>query len=288
MGETTKIEWCHSTFNPWVGCTRVSPACDFCYAESWAKRTGHPELWEGERRRTSAANWQQPLKWDRQAAANGERRRVFCASLADVFDNQVPARWRDDLWHLIARTPNLDWLLLTKRPQNISKMLPDPRTGVKPWGDRGWPNVWLGTTSENQPEYNRRWPHLAAIPAVVHFISYEPALGLLDIWAATGTAPDWVIAGGESGPKARAPHPDWFRRVCDDCAAAGIPFLFKQHGEWIGVPDLRHLPGGSGPGFGAYDHCFHDAEHEAVRVGKKAAGRMLDGREWNGFPEVRQ
>lgn len=285
MGENSKIEWTDSTFNPWVGCTKVSAACDHCYAESWAKRAGNPELWTGERRRTSATNWQQPLKWERQAAASGRRQRVFCASLADVFDNQVPTRWRDDLWHWIEQTPHLDWLLLTKRPQNIVKMLPDPRTGVKPWGDRGWPNVWLGTTTENQPEFDRRYPHLAAIPAAVHFISYEPALGPLNIWS-MGTAPEWVISGGESGPHARPAHPEWFRAVRDACAAGDIPYLHKQHGEWIGVPDLRRLPAGGGPGFGAYDHCAYDQEHEAVRVGKKAAGRRLDGREHNEFPEV--
>src|SRR5262245_18137233 len=128
MGADSKIEWCHHTFNAFVGCTKVSPACDHCYAEAWAKRAGHPELWAGERRRTSAENWKQPLKWDKAAARTGERHRVFCASLADVFDNQVPDVWRTDLWKLIDLTPNLDWLLLTKRPQNIAKMLPD-----------GWP-----------------------------------------------------------------------------------------------------------------------------------------------------
>ena len=142
MSDHTNIEWADHTFNPWVGCTKVGPPCDHCYAESWAKRAGRPELWKGERRRTTATNWHQLPKWNRAAAADGVRRRVF-PSLCDPFDNQVPARWRHDFWHVIEQTPNLDWLLLTKRPGNIAKMLPDPETGVKPWGS-GWPNVWLG------------------------------------------------------------------------------------------------------------------------------------------------
>jgi protein gp37 len=164
MGANSKIEWCHHTFNPWVGCTPVSRACDFCYAEAWAKRTGHPELWQGQRRRTTAANWREPLKWNRAAAAAGERHRVFCASLADVFDNQVPAQWREDLWGLIRETPSLDWLLLTKRPQNIAGMLPAQFDEGDRWPER-WPNVWLGTTVENQDEADRRIPHLLAVPA---------------------------------------------------------------------------------------------------------------------------
>jgi protein gp37 len=142
MGENTNIEWADHTFNPWVGCSKISSACDYCYAESWAKRSGHPELWQGERRRTAGANWQRPIKWNRQAATAGKRARVFCASLADVFDNQVPRRWRDDLWHRIDQTPHLDWLLLTKRPQNIAKMLPDPETGVSRGAMAGQTSGW--------------------------------------------------------------------------------------------------------------------------------------------------
>jgi protein gp37 len=225
------------------------------------------------------------MRWDAQAAASGIRARVFCASLADVFDNQVPMRWRDDLWHLIDQTPNLDWLLLTKRPQNIAKMLPVPESGTPPWGD-GWPNVWLGTTTENQDEYNRRWPHLAAIRAAVHFISYEPALGPLDIWA-TGTVPDWVIAGGESGPKARPMHPAWARSLRDQCAAAGVPFHLKQHGEWLGYGAGRLPDEHSNLGLPKAPSAHHEFPDGTVvfRVGKKAAGRLLDGVEHNGFPD---
>lgn len=303
MGADSKIEWTDHTFNPWVGCTKISPACAFCYAETWAKRTGQPHLWTGQRRRTSAANWQLPIRWNRQADAEGRRYRVFCASLADVFDNQVPERWRDDLWHLIEQTPHLDWLLLTKRPQNVAKMLPDPRTGTRPWGD-GWPNVWLGTTAEDQERYDQRWQHLAKVPARVRFISYEPALGpLIDLYSGS-TLPDWLIAGGESGPHARPAYPDWFRHIRDYCTSLGIAFHFKQWGEW--VPQVGAVDGwdiDDDPEISRFDHRDWEGDHwgepyrpmwcdereddTVSRIGKKSAGRLLDGREWNEIPEVR-
>jgi protein gp37 len=315
VSEDTKIEWADHTFNPWVGCSKVSAACDHCYAERWAKWTGHAELWDGARRRTTSVNWQLPIKWDRNAAAAGVRRRVL-PSLCDPFDNQVPRRWRDDFWHRIDQTPNLDWLLLTKRPGNIAKMLPDPETGVKPWGG-GWPNVWFGVSAGNQEEANRNIPILLATPARVHFVSLEPLLGPIDLTAiacpngckppeycsrchpdggeATGTYDvlgsgclDLVIVGGETGPRARPMHPDWPRDIRDPCQAAGVPFFFKRHGEWIGVPDLRRLPGGEGPGFGIFDHCPYDQDQEAVRIGTRAAGRILDGRTWDEMPETGQ
>lgn len=306
MAERTGIEWCDATWNPWLGCTAVSAACDHCYAETWARRTGHPELWAGERRRTSAAYWQQPLRWERAAVADGRRRRVF-PSLCDPFDNQVPARWRDDFWHRIEQTPHLDWCLLTKRPQNIAAMLPDPRTGTRPWGE-GWPNVWLGITGEDQAEFGRRWPHLAAVPAALRWLSYEPALGPLELGEAlaverirlsigwhwterTGEIPrlDWVICGGESGPGARPMHPDWARSVRDQCNAAGVPFFFKQWGDWapgerIKVAELAHdaTPGMIEPCNDRAAFAGLGARRMQIlhRVGKRAAGRLLDGREW--------
>lgn len=228
MVANSAIEWTDHTFNPWVGCTKVSRACDHCYAEGWAKRAGAPELWQGERRRTSASNWQQPIKWNKKAAAEGRRYKVFCASLADVFDNQASVQWRRDLWHYIEQTPHLDWLLLTKRPQNIAKMLPDPETGVKPWGD-GWPNVWLGTTAEDDSEYVRRWLPLSKIPARVRFISYEPALGeIASLHIKDQPVPNWLIFGGESGSGARPMNVEWARSIRDQCAAAGTAFFMKQ------------------------------------------------------------
>lgn len=236
------------TFNPWIGCTKVSPGCDHCYAETQNDfRKWNAAGWgpHASRRRTSAGYWRQPLKWNREAEASGIRRKVFCASLADVFDNHgsITSGWRGDLWHLIARTPNLDWLLLTKRPQNIAKMLPDGY-GAPPWGD-GWPNVWIGTTAENQAEADRRIPILLNTPAAVRFVSAEPLLGRIVIpraWLRQGdngswpmseqphTGLDWVIVGGESGPSARPMHPDWARSIRDQCKAAGVPFFMKQMG----------------------------------------------------------
>ena len=247
MGENSKIEWCDHTYNPWVGCTKVSPACDHCYAESWAKRAGTPELWQGERRRTSEANWRQPLKWNRDAERDGVRRKVFCASLADVFDNQVPIEWLVDLLDLIFETTHLDWLLLTKRPQNIVKRLREAADvgrgvvsgAIYQWLDGGKPppNVWLGTTVEN-PDECRRIDHLRAIPAKVRFLSAEPLLREIrpDL-----TGIHWVICGSESGPKARPCDLDWVRSVRDQCMRAGTAFFWKQHavnGRKIPIPEL--------------------------------------------------
>ena len=220
MAENSKIEWTHHTFNPWTGCTKISAACDHCYAEAWAKRSGHVE-WgpHGSRRRTKT--WGNPIKWNKAAVENGIRYRVFCASLADVFDNHksIEPEWRWELWSLIKETPHLDWLLLTKRPQNIPRYLPDD------WGD-GYENVWLGTTVENQSEYDRRKHHMVRVPAKVHFLSMEPLIGPVDMGDMDGLG--WVITGGESGGKFRPANPDWFRSLRDQCAAKNVPFLFKQ------------------------------------------------------------
>lgn len=332
MAETTGIEWADHTFNPWIGCTKVSPACDHCYAEDWARRH-RPKagLWQGSRQRTTPDYWKQPLKWNREAAAfraaHGRAPMVFCASLADVFDNQVPDEWRRDLWALIEATPDLIWLLLTKRPQNIAKMVPWPIALCEPW-----PNVWFGTTVENQAEADRRIPHLLSVPAAKRFLSCEPLLGPVDLtldglvclacphcaeegyteWdtgayvcgrcESTGKGDewgiDWVISGGESGREARPSHPDWFRKLRDQCAAAGVPFLFKQWGEWSSAYDRdRDDPdwcacseaidarnSGRWLNF-AGGHGFHGERVVAVsRVGKKAAGRALDGVIHDGRP----
>lgn len=293
MAENSAIEWTTHTFNPWWGCQAVSPGCDHCYAEALDKRFGGAHFGPGaERRRTKS--WSGPRKWNRIAAETGTRPRVFCASMSDVFDNAVPVEWRNDLWRLIDETPNLDWLLLTKRPQNIAKMLPGEHIGLIPWGVGGWPNVWLGTTVENQAEAERRIDVLAAVPTLTRFLSMEPLLGPV--------VPDlthihWVIVGGESGPGARPMHPDWARMLRDQCAAAGVPFLFKQWGDWISHldrdkddPDWRadyrrfeqigcrvhNLAGGFG---------FHgERVHIMKNIGKKAAGRVLDGVTHDGYP----
>jgi protein gp37 len=260
MGEDTKIEWATHTFNPWIGCQKVGPGCDHCYAEAMMADRYKRVEWgpHGARSRTSGLYWQQPLQWNRAAAKAGKRARVFCASLADVFDNHgsITSGWRGDLWHLISRTPNLDWLLLTKRPGNIPDMLPDGY-GAPAWGD-GWPNVWLGCTVVNQAEADRDIPKLLAVPAKVRFLSMEPLLGPVNLLITdqrghdinvlrgigcdpTGEGPDeyyrtekinWIICGGESGKDARPMHPDWARSLRDQSQAAGVAFHFKQWGEW--------------------------------------------------------
>lgn len=300
MGENSKIGWTDHTQNFWVGCTKVSAACDFCYAETWAKRSGHPELWDGDRRKTKT--WSDPRRWDYEAAkaytmwmqGHPEAKqptppKVFTNSLSDFFDNQVPIEWRREAWHVIDQTPYLKWLILTKRPQNIRKMLPEPDAGYsKPWGPNGWPNVWLGMTAENQEEYDRRAGHLFAVPALLHFISYEPALGPLRI----GWEPKWVICGGESGAHARPMNPQWARDIRNQCEARGVPFFMKQWGEW--APALDREGNVRSEGHGSHGAIFEggkwttfargDRHGDVFRLGKKAAGRLLDGVEHNGMP----
>ena len=220
MAENSGIEWTDHTFNPWIGCTKVSAACDHCYAEAWDNRF-KGERWGPHAARTRTKTWGNPIKWQKQAKAEGRRYRVFCASLADVFDNHksiLPA-WRRELWALIKQCPDLDFLMLTKRPQNIKRYLPDD------WGD-GYDNVWLGATVESQKEADRL-DALTAVPAKVRFLSMEPLLGGVDLSNHIDRL-HWIITGGESGIKYRHADPDWFRLLRDQCAAAGVPFLFKQ------------------------------------------------------------
>lgn len=185
MAENTKIEWASHTFNAWIGCTKVSPACDNCYAEAHDKRFEGGVHWgaHAPRRKTSAANWKKPLKWQKDAAARGVRERVFCASLADVFDNHksIEPEWREELWALIRATPNLDWLLLTKRPMNVKRFLPDDWDGGQGNLFGGYPNVWIGTTVENQEEAVKRIPHLLQIQCAGRFLSCEPLLGCVEL-----------------------------------------------------------------------------------------------------------
>lgn len=218
MAENSKIEWTHHTFNPWIGCTKIAPPCDNCYAAVLAGRYDWVE-WGGPRKRTSEANWRKPIQWNKAAAKADIRYRVFCASLADWLDNQVPQEWRRDLGKLIEATPHLDWLLLTKRIGNYRRLAP---WEVAP------DNVWLGITCGDQGEYQRDWPKLAEIEAVVRFISYEPALGPLVPEPLNCRYPDWIICGGESGQGARYMEPQWADDMRDYCKRAGINFFMKQ------------------------------------------------------------
>ena len=283
MGENTAIEWADHTFNPWSGCTKVSPGCANCYAERLSARgmtNGKGERTLGQwgpgapRKRTSVANWRKPLAWAKAARALGTARdpgwngalsghyarrarpRVFCASLADWLDHEAPAEWLADLLALISQTPELDWLLLTKRPQLWRERVTvamagcfdeDPLTLMESWlGGDPPSNVWVGTSVEDQARADERHRHLKAIPARVHFWSAEPLLGAVLL---PDDPPDWVIAGGESGPGARPMQVEHARSLRDQCAEAGVSFFMKQMGgtrkPFHEIPDdlmLREFP----------------------------------------------
>lgn len=314
MGERTAISWCDHTFNPWIGCTKVSPACDGCYAEAMMDKRygrvqwGAPGRGNGTRERTSAGNWSKPKAWDRKAEAAGSRPFVFCSSLADVFDNQVPTAWRTDLFELIRSTPNLVWLLLTKRPQNI----------VRQYGaafDMPWPkNAAIGTTVEDQTRANTNIPHLLDAKVELNpafaFLSCEPLLGPINLrsmditgdeeilplgagWLdrlepgePEGPRIDWVITGGETdqgGHLARPSSPQWFLDLRDQCASAGVAFHHKQNGEWVDHFAALRL------GVAEAQSCWLGTAHAGLtmrKVGKHRSGRLLDGVEHNARPEV--
>lgn len=287
MGEMSKIGWTDHTFNPWVGCARVSPGCQHCYAEAWAKRSGLVEWGQQvERRVTSDANWRKPHRWNTDAREAGRPALVFCASLADVFEDRLELdEPRRRLLELIWGTQQLIWLLLTKRPENIDRLLRPHgwiTGGGRPddWETARWagpPNVWIGTTVEDQQRADERIPWLLSVPAPVRFLSCEPLLGPVtltaispirqepDDWprvrqnALTGETSfgdvhpwhvDWVIAGGESGPGHRLLDPTWARALRNQCQSHQVPFFFKQ----VGGPKPT------------------------------SGGDLLDGQRWNEFP----
>lgn len=261
MAANSSIEWTDHTFNPWWGCTKVSAGCDHCYADTLSTRYGH-NVWghDAPRRFFGDTHWTEPLKWNKNAIAEGIRRRVFCGSMCDWAEgrpDQAGARAR--LFSLIEATPGLDWLLLTKRPGAIRHLVPAA------WLETPPPNVWYGTSTENQEQADRRIPQLLQVPAVVRFLSCEPLLGPIDLtswlweeagpaWAGSNPSPDigWVITGGESGAGARPCNPEWIRSLRDQCTAALCPYFFKQWGGRIA----------------------------------KSGGRELDGQIWSEFPMV--
>lgn len=246
MGRNSGISWTHHTFNPWWGCHRVSPGCERCYAETFAKRYGF-NVWgpekTAERRFFGDKHWREPLRWNAAAERAGERHRVFCASMADVFEQRADlVEPRERLFRLIAETPALDWLLLTKRPENIRGMWPlawrpDYPEAARVAGSTPPPrNIWLGCTTEDQRRADERLPHLLACRdlATVLFASYEPALGPVDFAGTSGL--DWVIIGGESGPGARPFNLAWARSTLAQCRNTGTPVFVKQLGARPGVP----------------------------------------------------
>jgi protein gp37 len=255
MGEVTGISWTDHTFNPWIGCTKVSAACDHCYAEQGSKRLASQhglQLWEGDRYFTGASYWQQPARWNRAAARDGVQRRVFCASYADVFEDRPGLdEKRAALWSVIASTQNLTWQLLTKRPENIRAMVPARWLSFSPR------NVWYGTTAETQEWLDKRAPILLDVPAAAHFLSVEPQLECVSL---RGFRPSWCITGGESGPHARPYNIAWARSLIRECRANGYtaPFV-KQMGD-------RPFDGDAACGFKAHHGADPSEWPEDLRV----------------------
>lgn len=320
MGENSKIEWTDNTFNPVMGCMKVSDGCKFCYAEEMMDHRYGKAQWgpNTTRVRTSLANWRKPYQWNKAAERLGIRYKVFCASLSDVFEDHPDwVQPRRDLLHMITETPYLDWQLLTKRPENVLRLVEQageglmelyPLTSAKKWlrwlkhgRDYALPNVWFGTSVENQEAANKRIPELLKIPAAVRFLSMEPLLGPVKLdngqnsyLTCTNTDEsheccesfavygehyhgiDWIVTGGESGTHARPMNPNWARSIRDQCQAAGVAYFHKQNGEWASVSEVE----------GAGQHYHFEDGATVRRVGKHAAGRLLDGVEWSQFPSM--
>lgn len=288
MGENTKIEWADHTFNGWIGCSHVSKGCMNCYAERDFDHRYHKVEWgpRGTRVETSDKNWAKPFKWNKAAEERGHVDLVFCASLADVFEDyhaiginpEVPvktlSRWRERLFDMMVKTPWLIWLVLTKRPENVMGMVPHS------WRTVGrWPaNVWLGFSAEDQSNFDYRIESAIKIPTPVLWVSAEPLLGYIDMSLYLETPEiNWVIVGGESGPNARPMHTSWVKNIEWDCGVGRVSFFFKQWGEYIQVdrPDStgRVLNDGQGRN-----------QIYISRVGRSKAGRLLNGKEYLEFP----
>lgn len=304
--ENSKIEWTHHTFNPWIGCTKVSDGCKFCYAEELMAKRFKKVEWgpAGTRTRTQANYWRKPVAWNKRLEGTGKRERVFCASLADVFEDRPEINeWRKDLIELIEATPNLDWLLLTKRPENILPLAPVH------WSQRGIPrNVWLGTSVEDQATADLRIPILTQHNATVLFLSCEPLLAPVDISHGFGGPAgeahrgiDWVIVGGESDKhgRARPMPPSAALSLRDQCAEAGVDFFFKQWGDWypydgpdISPINLDYHKAGLQPkvslnkkGESVPDDSSAYGSYKMIMIGKGEAGRLLNGELRDAIPE---
>ncbi|WP_080840061.1 DUF5131 family protein [Cohnella massiliensis] len=315
MGDKSSIEWTDSTWNPVVGCTRVSEGCRNCYAYELHDRR-HRAYTAGKKLPEQYAKpfkevqlfpdrLAQPFHWKRP-------RRIFVNSLSDLFHDDVPDDFIWSVFEIMAQSPQHTFQVLTKRPQRMAALLAgrywrDLGTPDRPFfakiikgehraGDVPFlPNVWLGVSVENQRAADERIPLLLQTPAAVRFLSMEPLLGPVDLkgWIYPGWDGDirkaipaprvyWVIVGGESGPNARPMHPDWVRSIRDQCQAAGVPFFFKQWGEWAQVHELRC----NEPGIKGKPWFNFNPDTSVCRIGRKAAGRLLDGRTWDEMPEV--
>lgn len=301
MAENTNIPWCDHTFNPWLGCEKVSPACKYCYAELFAERRfkRFGKLWgEGSiRHRTSEDNWKKPLAWNRKCEKKGIQRKVLVGSMCDIMEKRPELElMRKEFWKLVEATPYLDYMLLTKRIENTIKMV--PMEWLKEWPA----NVWLGATAENQQQADKRIPELIKVPARIRFLSCEPLLSEIKILPAHIVKLHWIIAGGESGTDARPMHLSWAKALSDQCKHAGRPFFFKQWGEWkfgtskSDIKKHKHIimlsNGKHGdPAKEKWKNKYSKEEwnkleaHLMARVGKKAAGDLLQGKEYKEFPK---
>jgi protein gp37 len=316
MGDKTRIEWTDATWNPVTGCFPVSAGCANCYAKRMAERfpkTHGPAPWSDVDREVEFKDiifhpdrLDQPLRWKKP-------RRIFVSSLGDLFHEDVKDEWIDKVMGVTRLAPQHTFIFLTKRPERMKRYFADspgvamvrankeaqgmakPRNFICPESPSVWPrhNLWLGVTAENQEMADQRIPILLQTPAAKRFVSVEPCLSVVDLpmeWLSPfkETDPllnrtprlDWIICGGESGPGARPMHPDWPRSLRDQCQAAGVPFFFKQWGEWTPVQAY------CGPASKMHKwSCPAGTEPLMARVGKKTAGCLLDGREWKEFPK---
>ena len=298
---TTKIEWADKVWNPVTGCTKVSEGCRNCYAETMAKR-----FWKDRKFsdvRIHPERLDQPLSWKKPA-------RVFVNSMSDLFHQDVDSRYIGNVFQIMQKAKQHKFLILTKRADRMADILSQWDDGHDPisWPEWPLPNIWLGVSVENQKTADERIPLLMQTAAAVRFVSCEPLLGPLDFWkfatreetfgsmfdhrGSYGFYPglpkepvkyhegiDWVIVGGESGSNARPMHPDWARSIRDQCVDAGVPFFFKQWGEWVPFEQVEFDPAKERTG-------IQIGNQGMTKIGKKKAGRLLDGREWNEFPEV--
>ncbi|MDM2398136.1 phage Gp37/Gp68 family protein [Mycobacteroides abscessus] len=297
MGDKTGIEWTDATWNPVTGCDKVSPGCDRCYAETFAER------WRGTEGHYFETGFDVQLRPDKLALPLRwtKPRKVFVNSMSDLFHDKVPDEYIARVFAIMALAPQHTFQLLTKRHGRMRSLLSSHafwgRVGVAGLDRDVWlpqagvsldqhylPNVWLGVSAEDQKRADLRIPALLETPAAVRFVSAEPLLGPINLYTDPieagspfwGSQLDWVIVGGESGPGARSMHPDWARSLRDQCVAAGVPFLFKQWGEWTPNTGHRYRDWAN----------LSDPHAFVMRVGKKAAGRELDGRTWDQYPEA--
>lgn len=265
MADKSKIEWTDSTWNPITGCSKVSQGCKFCYAERWAIR-GMGQ-WAKDRKRKFTDilfhpdKLTDPIKWKKP-------RMIFVCSMADLFHPDIPFETIELIFDVMYKAEQHIFQVLTKRPERMLEFYKWYESQYTGWKQK---NIWLGVSVEDQKTADERIPILVSIPAYVRFISIEPLLGAIDKivhWDDDDEiAIDWIIVGGESGPKARLVNPDWVRSLRDICVAGGIPFFFKQWGEWMPIERYKKK-------------CV------MIKVGKKRAGRLLDGKQWDQMPSL--